>query len=155
MRVVLQRVKRARVLIREEERAAIGTGVLLLAGFSSEVTSELPRSAEWDKLVGKIPELRIFPDQNGRSNQSLRDVAGEILAVPQFTLFADCRKGRRPSFTGSADPETAEKLFGDLVRELKGMYPGGVAQGIFGEEMELDFVNWGPVTICLDRRDFG
>lgn len=155
MRVVLQRVKRARVLVREEERAAIGIGVLLLAGFSSEATPELPRSAEWGKLVGKIPELRIFPDQNGRSNLSLRDVGGEILAVPQFTLFADCRKGRRPSFTGSADPEIAEKLFGDLVRELEGMYHGKVARGIFGEEMELDFVNWGPVTIFLDRRDFG
>ncbi len=154
MRIVLQRVKRARVLVRGEERAAIGTGVLLLAGFSWEASSELPRSPQWGKIVGKVPELRIFPDQEGRSNLSLRDVEGEILAVPQFTLFADCRKGRRPSFTGAADPEIAQVLFGELVRKLEGMCPGRVAQGIFGEEMDLDFVNWGPVTICLDLRDF-
>jgi len=154
MRVVLQRVKRARVLVRGEERAAIETGVLLLAGFSGEVTSELPQSPEWGKLVGKIPGLRIFPDENGRSNLSLRDVGGEILVVPQFTLFADCRKGRRPSFVDSADPETAKGLFLELVRELERLCPGRVFQGIFGAEMDLEFCNWGPVTICLDRRDF-
>jgi D-tyrosyl-tRNA(Tyr) deacylase len=154
MRLVLQRVKRARVLVRGERRAEIGTGVMLLAGFSREATSGLPQSPEWGKLVGKVPELRIFPDEGGRSNLSLRDVGGEILAVPQFTLFADCRRGRRPSFTGAAEPATAEMLFRELVREMEGMCPGRVAQGSFGEEMDLDFVNWGPVTICLDRRDF-
>jgi len=154
MRIVLQRVKRARVLVRSQERAGIGTGVMLLVGFSGEVTRALPDSAEWRKIVGKIPELRIFPDQEGRSNLSLRDVDGEILVVPQFTLFADCRKGRRPSFVGSAEPDTAKALFGELVRELEEMCPGRTAQGIFGEEMDVDFVNWGPVTICLDRRDF-
>jgi D-tyrosyl-tRNA(Tyr) deacylase len=154
MRVVLQRVKRARVLVRCEERAAIGTGVMLLAGFSGEATADLPHTPEWRKLVDKIPVLRIFPDEKGRSNLSLLDVEGEVLVVPQFTLFADCRKGRRPSFVNSAAPDVAQALFGELVRELEQVCPGRIAQGIFGEEMDLDLVNWGPMTICLDRRDF-
>ena len=154
MRVVLQRVKRARVLVGGQQRAAIGTGVMLLAGFSNEASADLPQSREWRRIVTKIPELRIFPDENGRSNLSLREVDGEALIVPQFTLFADCRKGRRPSFAGSADPAVAQALFNELARKLEELCPGRTARGIFGEEMDVDFVNWGPVTICLDRRDF-
>ena len=154
MRVVLQRVKWAEVRVEGEAVAGIGTGILLLAGFSSGVDREFSSSRQWSKLVAKLPDLRIFPDSQGRSNLSLRDVEGEILAVPQFTLYADCRKGRRPSFVEAADPEIATGLFQDLVQELKEMCPGRVGQGSFGAEMELSLCNWGPFTLCLDSRDF-
>ncbi len=154
MRVLLQRVKWGKVLVQGEEVSGIGTGSLLLVGFSSEVSKDFAGSKEWNKLVHKLPELRIFPDEQGRSNLSLQDIRGEMLVVPQFTLFADCRKGKRPSFVQTADPETAEVLFRELVRELETLCPGRVGQGVFGAEMELEFCNWGPVTICLDRRDW-
>lgn len=154
MRIVLQRVKEASLHVRGERIAAMGAGIAALAGFSREAASDWPQAAWWRKMVGKIPELRIFPDSEGKSNRSLRDTGGELLLVSQFTLFADSRKGNRPSYSRAAPPRLAEELYSRLLHDLEGLYPGLVQSGIFGEEMDVSLTNWGPVTIILDRADF-
>jgi D-tyrosyl-tRNA(Tyr) deacylase len=154
MRIVLQRVKEAALHIRGEPVAAMGGGIVALAGFSREAAPDWPQAAWWRKMVGKIPDVRIFPDSQGKSNRSLQDTAGELLLVSQFTLFADCRKGKRPSYSGAAPPGLAEELFSRLRRDLEALCPGRVHSGIFGEDMDVSLTNQGPVTIVLDRRDF-
>ncbi len=154
MRLVIQRVKWAAVQCSDLQMAEIGQGLLILAGFGGQDDQDLPDSAAWNKIVLKIPDLRIFPDNQGRSNLSLHDIQGQILLVSQFTLFADCRKGRRPSFTRAADPEVAHSLYDRLYAQLQQLVPHRVQQGIFGADMDLTFCNWGPVTIILDSADF-
>lgn len=154
MRCLLQRVKEGRVSIDGRCVAAIGTGLVVLVGFGPEDEADLPGTRLWQTMVDKIIHLRIFPDEAGKMNYDVGEAEGEILLVSQFTLYADTRKGRRPSFHLSAAPEVAEPLFGRLVADVGRHMPGRVRQGVFGAEMEVALTNWGPVTILLDTASF-
>ncbi|RLB73914.1 MAG: D-tyrosyl-tRNA(Tyr) deacylase [Deltaproteobacteria bacterium] len=149
MRAVIQRVSRAGVVVNDVQIAAIGSGLLVLLGVE---TGDDEKSAEY--LAKKTADLRIFEDDAEKMNLSVLDRAGEVLVVSQFTLLADCRKGRRPGFSAAAEPELAEPLceyFVDQLRE-QGLK---VHTGQFRAEMKVDLVNDGPVTILLDsRRNF-
>src|SRR5262245_2478563 len=139
MRVVLQRVSRARVLIGGEERSRIGPGILILVGVEKEDTPE-----DAGVLARRVVELRIFEDDAGKMNRSIAEVGGQILAVSQFTLLGDCRKGRRPSFDPAAPPEVARSLYEQFVRELVALgLP--VATGVFQAMMDVELTNQGPV----------
>ncbi|TCJ18856.1 D-tyrosyl-tRNA(Tyr) deacylase [Rubrobacter taiwanensis] len=145
MKVVVQRVSRASVTVDGETVSSIGRGLLLLVGVARGDTR-----AQADWLAEKISGLRIFEDAAGRMNLSVRDVGGEILAVSQFTLLADTRKGKRPSFVNAAPPGEAEPLFDYFCGRLreKGLRVG---TGVFGAMMEVGLVNSGPVTVILER----
>ena len=146
MRVVLQRVSRARVRVGERTTGAIEAGVLLLTGFTEGDDDDVLR---WmaDKIVG----LRIFGDEEGRMNRSLHDVGGGVLVVSQFTLYGDTRKGRRPSFVRAAPPEISIPLYERFVALLEERVPGRVETGEFGAMMDVELVNDGPVTLVLER----
>ena len=146
MRAVVQRVSRAGVTVDSVQIAAIGTGLLVLLGV--EVADD-EKSAEY--LAKKIAELRIFGDDQEKMNLSVLDCAGEVLVVSQFTLLADCRKGRRPGFSAAAVPEQAEPLCEYFVDRLID-YGLKVSTGQFRADMAVDLVNDGPVTILLDSR---
>lgn len=163
MRLLLQRVNRAAVDVDGVRVGGIGQGLLVLAGFGKADGPELPDTKAWSTLCAKVLDLRIFPDDAGKLNLSLKDLAqagrdAGLLLVSQFTLYADTRRGRRPSFTDAAPPDVARALYDrlavDLSNALEASGPGRFAQGVFGTEMLLDFVNWGPVTILLDSADF-
>ncbi len=145
MRVLLQRVREAAVLVEGRPVARIGPGLLLLVGIArGDGEDEL----RW--MARKVAALRIFEDEEGRFNRSLQDTGGEVLAVSQFTLYADARKGRRPSFVDAAPPEAAEPLcrrYAELLRE-EGLK---VSEGVFGARMQVQLVNDGPVTLMLQR----
>jgi D-tyrosyl-tRNA(Tyr) deacylase len=144
MRAVLQRVSRARVLVDGRPTGAIQNGFLILAGIGAEDTD-----ADLDLVADKIVHLRVFPDDEGKMNRSIQDVAGAALVVSQFTLHADCRRGRRPGFTRAAPGEKAAAMieaFVELLRR-KGLR---VETGVFGAMMDVELVNTGPVTILLD-----
>lgn len=147
MRAVIQRVRRAGVSVNGETIGQIGAGFLVLLGVSPEDTE-----AECDFLLEKTLGLRVFEDEAGKMNRSLIDCGGELLVVSQFTLYADCRRGRRPSFTGAARPETAVPLY---ERFLAGAARAGVhtEHGEFGADMLVSLENDGPVTILLDTDD--
>ncbi len=144
MRIVLQRVKRAKVSVRGETVSEIGIGYLLLVGIGPE-----DNESRLAKAAKKISGLRIFEDDNEKMNWDLRQVGGEILAVSQFTLYADCGKGNRPSFAGAAEPGRAKRLFDRFVEMLK-TEGFRVVTGVFAEYMEVELVNWGPVTLTLE-----
>ena len=147
MKAVVQRVTRAEVTVDEEVIGKIGHGLVVLLGVAEGDTEK-----ERDLLARKITGLRIFMDDQGKTNLSLEDTGGELLIVSQFTLLADCRKGRRPSFVKAGDPEKAEKMyeeFIDICRQ-KGLK---VAHGSFGAVMQISLVNDGPFTIVLDTDD--
>jgi len=150
MRVVLQRVSEASVRIDGTVVGEIGRGLLLLAGFT-----EGDGEAEVQWMSEKVANLRIFPDEEGKMNLSLSDIAGSILVVSQFTLYGNAGKGRRPSFVRSASPEVAIPLYEHFVSELEYLAPGRVAQGEFGAMMEVSLVNDGPVTLLLERESRG
>jgi D-tyrosyl-tRNA(Tyr) deacylase len=158
VRLLLQRVTRAAVTVEGASVGAISQGLLVLAGFGQADTLALPASRVWTALCDKVLDLRIFPgtgpDSAGKLNLSLRDTGGGLLLVSQFTLYADTRRGRRPSFTNAAPPDVARELYDRLAADLSSQCPGAFGQGVFGAEMLLDFVNWGPVTILLDSADF-
>jgi len=154
VRLLLQRVSRAQVDIDGRTVGQIGPGLLVLAGFGKHDAPDLPQTKLWSTLCAKVLDLRIFPDDAGKLNLSLQDTGGGLLLVSQFTLYADVRRGRRPSFTDAAPPEAARALYDRLAADLSSQCPGPFAQGVFGAEMHLDFVNWGPVTILLDSADF-
>ncbi|RED87694.1 D-aminoacyl-tRNA deacylase [Cohnella phaseoli] len=146
MKVVLQRVSEAKVTVENEVVGAIGKGLMLLVGVGQEDTEQ---DLIWmaDKLAG----LRIFEDDGGKMNLSIEDVGGDVLSVSQFTLYGDCRKGRRPNFMGAARPELAETLydkFNGLLR-ARGLR---VETGRFGAMMDVSLVNDGPVTLILESR---
>ena len=130
--------------------AETGAGLLVLAGFGAADRADLPASPAWARMLDKTFNLRVFPDQMGKLNLSLNDIRGDLMLVSQFTLYADCRKGRRPSFSGACPPDTARTLYARLESEMRDLCPGRFGSGVFGAEMELDFVNHGPVTILLD-----
>lgn len=145
MKIVLQRVTSASVLVEGGIVGEIAHGMLLLIGISGD---EKPEDMEW--LAEKCVNLRIFPDVEEKMNKSLLDVGGEILAVSQFTLYGDCQKGRRPSFTGAASADLASFIFDTFIGLLSGKGVN-VETGIFGEMMEVRLVNDGPVTLILER----
>lgn len=144
MRAVAQRVARARVEVDGEVTGAIGAGLLVLLGVSRE---DGPQQAAW--LAGKLAALRVFPDEYGKLNLSVKEVGGAVLVVSQFTLWGDCRKGTRPSYSRAAGGEEAEPLYQAFCRELRerGLE---VATGRFGAMMDVHLVNQGPVTLLLD-----
>lgn len=148
MKAVIQRVKHASVTIDGVQVSAVNMGYLILLGVEQGDTK-----ADADKLVKKIPVLRIFEDENEKMNLSCLDVDGEILVVSQFTLCADCSHGRRPSFTKSAPPVEAEMLYEYFVEELNKAGVKKVETGRFGADMKVDLLNDGPVTIILDSKD--
>ena len=147
VRIVLQRVSSATVRVDGSAVGSIGRGLCLLIGVAgTDGEAEIEAAAE------KIAGLRVFADEEGRMNLPLREVDGEVLAVSQFTLLADVRKGRRPSFTSAASPERAQPLIEALVEGLRGRGIN-VAEGVFGASMEVELVNEGPVTLVLDIED--
>ena len=146
MRIVLQRVRSASVTVGEERISEIGAGLLLLVGVAQ---GDGEAEANW--LAEKVAGLRIFNDGGGKMNLSLKDIGGEILAVSQFTLLADTRKGKRPSFVEAAPPEEAESLFDHFCQKLREEGVESVKTGSFGAMMDVALVNDGPVTIVLER----
>jgi D-tyrosyl-tRNA(Tyr) deacylase len=146
MRAVLQRVTRARVLVDEQVIGEIGRGLLVLLGVSVSDTAE---QARW--LAEKVIGLRIFNDEQGKMNLSLAEIGGAMLIVSQFTLYGDCRKGRRPSFIEAAGPEIAIPLYEAFIAEVRGQ---GIptATGRFGAMMQLELVNDGPVTVIVESK---
>lgn len=147
MRALIQKVSQANVKVEGEIRGSIGRGFLILLGVGQQDTV---RQAEW--LADKVINLRIFEDEQGKMNLSLLEVGGEALVVSQFTLFADCRKGRRPSFTQAARPEVAVPLYEHFVDQLRAKLPK-VATGVFQTHMDVSLNNDGPVTLWLDTAD--
>ncbi|HEX2183599.1 MAG TPA: D-aminoacyl-tRNA deacylase [Rubrobacteraceae bacterium] len=146
MRIVLQRVSEASVTVGGEAVSEVGHGLLLLVGVAA---GDGEAQADW--LAEKVAGLRIFNDEEGKMNLSVRDVGGAVLAVSQFTLLADTRKGKRPSFVHAAPPEEAEPLFDYFCKRLRASGVGTVETGTFGAMMEVALVNDGPVTIVLER----
>lgn len=149
MRALVQRVRQARVEIAGRLQGEIGQGFLIYLGVGPE-DSRL----EADKLWQKIRKLRIFADQAGKTNLDLASVAGEVLVVSQFTLFASVKRGNRPSFTGSAPPALAEELYSYFIGLVQADL-GKVATGIFGADMQVSSINDGPFTLWIDTEDFG
>jgi len=147
MKFVVQRVKSASVSVDGKIIAKIDNGLLVLVGICEEDTK-----AEVEKMVNKLIGLRIFEDEQGKTNLSLHDVGGELLLVPQFTLYADCKKGNRPSFINAARPDHANPLFEYIVEKSREKVEN-VGTGQFGAHMEVELINDGPFTIILDTRD--
>ena len=145
MRAVLTRVKNASVTVDGKVIGKIGPGFLILLGITHEDTE-----AQAVKLADKLMGLRIFEDENGKLNRNLQDVGGSVLCISQFTLYADCKKGNRPSFTKALAYEDARVLYDCFCETLLKTIP--VERGIFGADMKIDFINDGPVTIVLDSQ---
>lgn len=145
MKIVLQRVSRASVTIAEKVKGQIGKGYLALLGITDTDTEEILRY-----MAEKMMNLRIFEDEAGKMNRSLLDVGGEILLISQFTLYADCKKGRRPSFVKAGSPVFAEQMYENMIQYLEDSLPGKIQTGQFGADMKVELVNDGPVTIVLD-----
>ena len=145
MRAVVQRVSRAGVEVEGRRVGAIGPGLLVLLGAGAG-----DAAADVAYLVDKVANLRIFADQAGKMNLSVLETGGGVLAVSQFTLYGDARKGRRPAFTGALEPRQAEALYQEFVAGLRAAGVAEVATGVFGAMMEVELVNSGPVTILLD-----
>lgn len=148
MKAVIQRVKHSSVTIDNKLKSEINQGFLILLGVVEGDTKE-----DADKLVKKIPVLRIFEDENEKMNLSCLDVGGEILLVSQFTLCADCSHGRRPSFINSAAPDKADELYEYVASQLEKSGVRAVKTGVFGADMQVELLNDGPVTIILDSKE--
>lgn len=148
MKAVLQRVKYSNVKIDGNIVGSCDNGFMILLGVVQGDTLH-----DVDKLVNKIPNLRVFEDDNGKMNRSLLDVGGQLLVISQFTLCADCTHGRRPSFTNSAPPQEANRLYEIFVQKLRDAGVSGVQTGEFGADMQVELVNDGPVTIILDSKE--
>lgn len=147
MKVVVQRVKKGSVSVNGNVINTIGKGYILLVGMGLGDSKE-----EIDFIANKIAYLRIFEDEDDKMNRSILDVGGEILAISQFTLFADCKRGRRPSFIEAAPPQEASQLFDYFVEQLR-TYNITVKTGIFQAMMDVELCNYGPVTIVLDSKE--
>ncbi len=144
MRAVIQRVSNASVQINGNTTGHIGHGLVVLLGIRAEDTR---RDLQW--LADKIVHLRVFADDEGKMNISLTDIGGEMLIISQFTLYGDCRKGRRPGYSNAAPPEIAKPLYLQFIEEVK-RHQISIATGTFGATMAVEFVNDGPVTLLLD-----
>jgi D-aminoacyl-tRNA deacylase len=151
VRLLLQRVSRASVTVRGTPVAEIGRGFLLLVGIGKNDAIGTDDVGGYDRLAEKVLHLRVFEDEQGKMNRSLSDVNGEILVVPQFTLFGDVRKGRRPSWDAAAPPETAEERIEAFAQALE-TRGATVKRGAFREHMEVELVNDGPVTLWIDSQ---
>jgi D-aminoacyl-tRNA deacylase len=145
MRIVVQRVRQARVSVEGRTTGQIGPGLLVLAGFAPNDT---PAHLDW--MARKLVQMRIFGDDEGKMNRSVQDIKGEVLVVSQFTLLADARKGNRPSYIGAAPPPVAIPLYEQFVQLVSTLLGRPVATGEFGADMQVELVNDGPVTIVLD-----
>lgn len=148
MRIVIQRVRDAKVIVQEQCVGSIGKGLLILLGVGSSDTKEIA-----DRYIEKIMKMRIFSDENGKINLSLLDVQGEILVVSQFTLYANCRKGNRPDFIHAAGANKARELYEYFLSSIKNRM-GKVEAGEFGANMQVSLTNDGPFTIVLDENLF-
>lgn len=148
MRVVVQRCSRAEVRIDGVTVGQIGKGFVLLVGITDGDTE-----AQADLLAKKVAQMRVFEDTEGKMNLALKDVDGDVLSISQFTLYADCKKGNRPSFIRAARPETASPLYDYFNARLRSEYGLKVETGRFGADMKVDFINDGPVTILLDTAE--
>ena len=148
MKFVIQRVNHASVKVDGETIGSIGKGYLLLLGVAQGDTKEMV-----DRYVKKLSTLRIFADKEGKTNLSITDVGGEVLVVSQFTLYADCKKGNRPSFVHAGSPDAANELYEKFIELCRERIPK-VETGIFGADMKVRLENDGPFTIVLDSRDF-
>ncbi len=146
MKLVIQRVNQASVKVEEETVGKIGKGLLVFVGVGKEDTCEIA-----DRFLKKLLGLRIFQDEEGKTNLSLKDVNGSLLFVSQFTLYANCRKGNRPSFIEAGAPDQAENLYEYMIQEAKKSVPV-VEHGIFGADMKVSLENDGPFTILLDEK---
>lgn len=147
MKVILQRVSEANVCVAGQSVGRIGQGWLVLIGVTHDDT---PEKAQW--LAEKVAHLRAFEDDSGKMNLSVLDVSGSLLVVSNFTLYADCQKGRRPSFADAAKPESAKLLIQDFVDHSKSLGLT-VAEGVFGADMKVSLVNDGPVTMIISTED--
>ncbi len=145
MKFVIQRVQQASVLVDEACIGKIGKGFLVLIGIGKEDTKEIA-----DQLIKKMIQLRIFEDENGKTNLALKDVDGSLLLVSQFTLYANCKKGNRPSFVDAAPPDLANDLYEYIISECKKQIPY-VETGEFGADMKVSLVNDGPFTVILEN----
>jgi len=145
MKVILQRVSRASVTVDKQIVGSIGKGDVVLLGIGKDDSCE-----KVDRMVEKIRKLRIFPDENDKINLSIEDICGEILVVSQFTLYADCKKGNRPSFTEAGSPQLAEELYDYFIEVSQGKF-SKVAHGVFGTHMLVELVNDGPFTVILEE----
>ncbi len=148
MRVVLQRVKHANVVIEGLTNGEIGQGILCLLGIHDTDTQE-----DIDWLVKKISQLRIFDDENGVMNKSVMDIDGEVLVISQFTLYASTKKGNRPSYIAAAKPDIAIPLYEAFVNNLSSTLSKPIPTGIFGADMKVSLLNDGPVTIIIDTHN--
>lgn len=144
MKFVIQRVTHAKVTVENTVAGKINKGFLVFIGVGAEDTKE-----EADRLINKMIHLRIFEDENGKTNLALKDVKGELLLISQFTLYADCRKGNRPSFINAGNPELANELYEYIISECK-KHIEVVEKGVFGGDMQVELLNDGPFTIILD-----
>lgn len=148
MRFVIQRVSEACVTIDGSLHSSIKQGFLVLIGIEASDTTDIA-----DKLISKLIGLRIFEDEDGKTNLSLDKVDGSLLLVSQFTLLADCKKGNRPSFIRAGAPDMSEKLYDYIVDRCKASYAGTVESGIFGADMKVSLINDGPFTIIFDSKE--
>lgn len=147
MKFVIQRVTNASCTVEGKITGEIGKGFLVLIGISDSDTEEIA-----DKMIKKLIGMRIFEDENGKTNLSLNDVGGALLLISQFTLYADCRKGNRPSFINAGKPDMANKLYEYIIEQCKKNIPT-VEKGIFGADMKISLLNDGPFTIILDSAE--
>ena len=147
MKFVIQRVQHASVTVDNEVIGKIGKGFLVLIGVSEEDNTEIA-----DKMIKKLIGMRIFEDENGKTNLALKDVDGELLLISQFTLYADCKKGNRPSFINAGKPDMANELYEYIISRCRESIPK-VEKGIFGADMKVSLLNDGPFTILLDSAE--
>lgn len=148
MRVVIQRVKNASVIINKETRREIGKGYLILLGIENSDTID---DIEW--LCGKISRIRLFTDDHGLMNKSISEVQGNVLLISQFTLYASTKKGNRPSFTKAAQPNIAIPLYKEFIHKLEAILRKPIETGEFGAQMEVSLINDGPVTLTIDTKN--
>ncbi len=144
MKFVIQRVSQAEVVVEEQSVGKIDQGLMVLISICNSDTKEIA-----DKLINKLIHLRIFEDENGKSNLSVQDIHGNLLIISQFTLYADCRKGNRPSYTHAGNPDLANELYEYIIAQCQKEFPN-VQHGIFGAYMKVSLLNDGPFTIIFD-----
>ena len=144
MKFVIQRVSQAEVVVEEQSVGKIDQGLMVLVSICNSDTKEIA-----DKLINKLIHLRIFEDENGKSNLSVQDIHGNLLIISQFTLYADCRKGNRPSYTNAGNPDLANELYEYIIAQCQKEFPN-VQHGIFSAYMKVSLLNDGPFTIIFD-----
>lgn len=148
MKAVVQRVKHAKLVVDNELIAEIGKGLVVFAGFKEGCEDE---NLDW--IVNKISGLRIFEDENEKMNMSAKDIGGEFLIIPNFTLYADTKHGFRPSFIEAMNPEKSKPKFEEFVEKMRKAFDGKVASGIFGADMQITQQNDGPITIVIETEN--